>query len=171
MTQPRGPLLDVRERLTPADHQTHRRYAFEVPTSTRRLNIHVAYAPEAVGRAQSRQLIERATEQQSEGLRAAVGEQLARQWRAECDQTQAPVRINNLLTISLDDARGGYRGACHRHAPDQDLFVGHHQASPGLTPGPLPDGEWTLTLSVHTLASAYCEVSIQIGADTASSPP
>jgi hypothetical protein len=42
-------------------------------------------------------------------------------------------------------------------------------ASPGLVPGPLPAGEWRLTLSVHTLVTPQCGLSIQIGAETASS--
>src|SRR5919204_240296 len=79
--------------------------------------------------------------------------------------------VPNLLTISLDDARGRYRGAGHRHAPRQEFVVSPRLATPGLVPGPLEAGEWTLTLSAHTLVSPQCEVSIRIGAVTPSSSP
>ncbi len=48
-------------------------------------------------------------------------------------------------------------------------MLGPDFASPGLVIGRLPEGVWTLTLSAHTLVSAYCDVSIQIGAETAAS--
>jgi hypothetical protein len=78
--------------------------------------------------------------------------------------------LSNLLTVSLDDASGTYRGAGHRQSNDQHLLLGPAMASPGLVAGPLPPGAWTLTISVHTLVSAQCELSIQIDAETASSP-
>jgi len=85
------------------------------------------------------------------------------------DVIASTTRVPNLLTISLDDAAGAYRGAGHRHHARQDLLVGVAAASPGLVAGPLPAGQWTLTLSAHTLVTPQCDVSIQIGAETASS--
>lgn len=171
MGQPRGPLLDVRERLTPADHQTHRHYRFAVPKGTEAVKIHVGYAPKSVGSEASRALRGRALAQQTEAIGAKLGEGPAERWGREIQEREAPGEVVNLLTISLDDAAGAYRGACHRQAAEQDLFVNRETASPGLCPGDLPEGEWTLTLSAHTLASTQCEVWIQIGAETASSTP
>jgi hypothetical protein len=83
----------------------------------------------------------------------------------------APAHVANLLTISLDDAEGTYRGAGHRHANDQRLALGLTYASPGLVAGQLPGGSWVLTLSVHTLVSPRVSLSIQIGAEMASARP
>jgi hypothetical protein len=88
---------------------------------------------------------------------------------ADLGQRAKPGRIANLLTLSLDDASGTYRGAGHRHSNDQHLALGLTAASPGLVAGPLPPGAWMLTTSAHTLASAQCELSIQIDAESASS--
>jgi len=119
-------LLDVRELLTPADNQTHRRYPFSVPRGCTELHFRIRYSP-----------------------KLAAG------------------RIPNLLTISLDDSEGNYRGAGHRHAPDQRLVLASGSASPGLVGGPLPEGGWVLTLSAHTVVSPRVSVSIQIDADAA----
>lgn len=167
----RRQLLDIAERLTPADQHTHRRYAFSVPADCARLEIHVRYAPKHLGEPESARLAESALRAQARQLAATVGEPLAADWTAVLTGRAERVRIPNLLTVSVDDARGVYRGAGHRQAPDQRLVLGLAEASPGLVPGELPPGEWTLVLSAHTLVSPQCEVSIQIGADAPTSTP
>jgi hypothetical protein len=94
-----------------------------------------------------------------------VGQERSEHWAA--DFAGADLRVPNLVTASLDDSRAAYRGAGHRHAPDQQLRLGRETASPGFVAGPLEPGEWTLTLSVHTLVSDQCELEIQIGAEIA----
>jgi hypothetical protein len=158
-------LLARRETLTPADHQTHRRYSFNVPPACALLRIHVRYSPKFVSSAESAQLVARAIQSQSQDLAPRVGPALAELWETDFDG--AELRVPNLLTISLDDALGAYRGAGHRHTQDQMLTLGTDSASPGLVPGDLPPGDWTLTLSAHTLVSDQCEVDIQIGAEIA----
>ena len=164
-------LLDLRERLTPADHQTHRRYRFHVPADCRQLRLAVSYAPKWLPAEAAARLTAEARQRQAAALAAQIGARLAEQWSADLAADARDLPIPNLLTISLDDALGSYRGAGHRHPPRQELVLGLTAASPGLVPGPLPLGEWTLTLSVHTLVSPQCEVSIQIGAETAASAP
>jgi hypothetical protein len=163
-------LLDLRERLTPADHQTHRRYTFEVPSSCTLLHIHVSYAPKMLSVEESAKIVQEAIRSQAGALESRVGPDLADAWSHQQRQVEWG-QILNLVTISVDDAAGGYRGACHREAPDQQLMISEDSASPGLVAGPLPEGTWTLTLSAHTLASPQCDVSIQIGAETASNRP
>lgn len=153
------------ERLSTADHQTHRRYTFDVPRACKGLRIHVRYAPKLVSAAESERLVKAAIAAQTANLATRVGAGLAARWAAE--YTGADLRVPNLLTISLDDANGSYRGANHRHAEDQELHLGAATASPGLMPGDLPAGEWALTLSAHTLVSPQCDVEIQIGAEIA----
>ena len=164
-------LLQVNETLTPADHQTHRRYAFAVPANCTRLTLHARYAPKYLDAPASAELARTARIQQTNALAALVGPAEAHAWANEQTHRVETVRISNLLTISLDDALGTYRGAAHRQSPDQHLFIAPDAASPGLTPGSLRAGQWTLVLSAHTLVSAHCDVSIQIGADSPTSTP
>lgn len=119
---------------------------------------------------ESARMVEQAIRSQAMALEPRVGAGLADTWLRQQRQSDWG-QIRNLLTISVDDASGGYRGACHREAPDQQLVIGSDFASPGLVAGWLPQGTWTLTLSAHTLASSQCDVSIQIGAETASNLP
>ena len=164
-------LFDVRERLTPVDHQTHRRYRFHVPAGCCELRLTVSYAPKFAPAEDTARLVADARGRQAASLAARVGDRLAERWSADVAAVVPGAPVPNLLTVSLDDASGTYRGAGHRHAPRQSLVLSRDAASPGFVPGPLPAGEWALTLSVHTLVSPQCEVSIQIGAVTPSSLP
>ncbi|MGI9145857.1 MAG: hypothetical protein ACR2IK_04810 [Chloroflexota bacterium] len=162
-------LLHAREILTPADHQTHRRFVFEVPPECRELQMQVDYEPKHLSKSESTQLAETALVKQAAQLAGRVGPDLAARWSADVGQWAESGRLANLLTVSLDDAASRYRGAGHCHAHYQRLVLGLESASPGLVAGPLPAGAWTLTISAHTLVSAQCELSIQIGAEIASS--
>ena len=165
----RSPLLNTHQVLTPADHQTHRRFLFQVPPECQELQIAIRYIPKYLGGEESVRLAEAALVQQAAELATRVGEPLAALWLADFGQRTGRGRIANLLTLSLDDAAGCYRGAGHRHAHDQQLTLGLSAASPGLVAGPLPPGAWTVTISAHTVVSAQCELSIQIDAEIASS--
>lgn len=167
----RAQLFDLRETLSPADHQTHRRYVFEVPSGCEALQIEVRYGPKFVSEQQSQALAEAALRQQAVALAQRVGSTLAEQWVANLTQRAESVRISNLLTISLDDAAGTYRGAGHRQSANQQLLLSAVSASPGLEPGPIPPGTWVLTMSAHTLVSPQVDLSIQIGAEMASRRP
>lgn len=162
-------LFQALETLTPADHQTHRRYVFQVPPACRELKLWVRYAPKHLAEPESSRLAEAAVAAQTSELASRVGAPLAARWLADLGHRVHPGRIANLLTVSLDDAAGTYRGAGHRQANDQHLSLGLTAASPGLVPGPVPAGAWTLTVSAHTLVSPQCELSIQIAAEIASS--
>ena len=162
-------LIDIEETLTPADHQTHRRYPFQVPPHSRLIEVWVRYAPKRLGEQESIALAESALARQTAALGARGGAALAEQWSADYRPLAERARVANLLTVSLDDALGLYRGAGHRQQNEQRLRLGPHQASPGLTVGPLPPGGWMLTLSIHTLVSDQCALSIQIEAEIASS--
>ncbi len=162
-------LFDIHEILTPADHRTHRRYSFQVPPDSSRLELSVRYAPKRLSAHESSALAETALARQAAALATRVGDAMAEQWSADYDPVARRARVSNLLTISLDDADGHYRGAGHRQSNDQHLVIGPDTASPGLVVGALPPGGWTLTVSAHALASDQCELSIQIAAEIASS--
>jgi hypothetical protein len=163
-------LVEINERLTPADHQTHRRYPFWVPDDCAALTFRVRYGPKFASG--SAGLIERAVaKQRTVLLEHHLESELVEAW-AQTSSTSAQARpVANLITVSLDDAQGAYRGAAHRQGPDAHLRLAVDHASPGLTAGPPPAGRWQLTMSVHTLVSPEVEVSIRIGAETASSAP
>ena len=59
-------------------------------------------------------------------------------------------RIRNLVTVSVFDP-AGFRGAGHRHAPEQEITIGRRAASPGFLPGPLTTGRWTIELDLHAV--------------------
>ena len=158
----------MREQLTPADHHTHRRYTFTVPRGADRLDIHVRYAPKALPDDESMQLVAQTIWTQAAAFATRVGEPYADAW-AVAQRQRRWSRVRNLLTVSLDDAHGAYRGACHRQPQEQQLTIQPSHATPGLIAGALPAGDWRLTLSAHTLASPQCEVLIQIAAETAAS--
>src|SRR5262249_51647637 len=149
----------------------HRRYPFAVPESCSRLEIQIAYSPKRLDEADSLALARSAVRAQSRELASRVGPRLADKWSTDFTQRAEHVRIPNLITISLDDASGAYRGAGHRQSPAQTLFLEPEHASPGLVEGPLMPGEWTLTLSVHTLVTPHCAVQVQIGAEVPTSTP
>jgi len=63
----------------------------------------------------------------------------------------SPARVgkyNVLLTLSLFDPKR-FRGAGHRHAPQQEVVIGPDGATPGFVPGPLPAGEWLVEVDCH----------------------
>ena len=162
-------LLRLRDKLTPADHQTHRRYPFTVPPGCNELVVHVSYTPKFVSPRESAAFVESALQSQRMRLQEQAGELLAAAWAHDNAPRASGFRVANLLTGSLDDAAGVYRGAGHRHASDQRLVLTESTASPGLVPGALTAGVWRLTLTAHTVVSTECDVAIQIGAEIASS--
>lgn len=169
LTRLRMLLFETHEQLSPADHQTHRVYPFDVPPECTALHVRISYAPKLASAEQSQRLFRAALARQSSTLRGRLADGLVNAWQSA--YAAAEQRIVNLITPSLDDANGTYRGAGHRHAPDQDLLLTPTSASPGLVAGPLRAGVWQLTLSVHTLVTPTCEVAIQVAAETALSSP
>jgi hypothetical protein len=162
-------LLDVHETLTPSDEKTHRRYAFAVPANCQVLDFHIRYAPRFLREEESVAQADASLVDQQARLAELVGEPVASRWAANVRPLPAGLRISNMLTISLDDSDGEYRGAAHRQSDDQRLVLGPEAATAGLVAGTLPAGTWWLTLSAHKLLSPQCAVSIQIGAEIASS--
>ena len=55
---------------------------------------------------------------------------------------------HSLMTLQLFDP-AGFRGAAHRFAPRQTVWIGESRATPGFVPGTIPPGEWTIEVDVH----------------------
>ena len=166
-------LLDHTEVLTPANHQTHRRHTFDVPAACSELRIVFEYTPKLLPIPDSAALTRAAVDQHAGFLTRRLSEpELVADWRVAAEavlRDRGMPAIPNLLTISVDDATGTYRGAVHRQPAKQRLFIRQRSASPGLVRGALPAGPWWLTVSVHTLVTPSCTYRVQIGAETASS--
>ena len=80
-------------------------------------------------------------------------------------------RIRNLVTLSLFD-QNGFRGAGHRHAPEQVVTVGRRQATPGFIAGPLTAGRWTVELDLHAvLPTLRGGVDFTLEAEASDAPP
>jgi hypothetical protein len=78
--------------------------------------------------------------------------------------------IRNLITVSLYD-RSGFRGAGHRHEPEQVITLSLYEASAGFVPGPLVPGRWTVELALHAVLPSLtggvdCVLEIDAEEDT-----
>jgi len=61
----------------------------------------------------------------------------------------------------MDDPRG-YRGAAHRHTPEQEHRLRNADASPGFWPGPIHAGRWRITVSVHAVVTDLCTYELLV---------
>ena len=61
--------------------------------------------------------------------------------------------LRTLITLSLHGPEGlqggGFRGAGHRHGTLHEVTLTAGSATPGYLAGPIPAGEWTVTLHTH----------------------
>src|SRR5689334_21951897 len=96
-------LLNTVQTLTRVDHQTHRRYAFQVPAACQELQIHIRYAPKYLSVDESHKRFAEALQRQRMDLARRVGEPLIATWAEALVLAAGTARVPNLLTISLDD--------------------------------------------------------------------
>ncbi|MFF2480233.1 hypothetical protein [Paenibacillus sp. NPDC058071] len=148
-------LIDKMQALTPHHMSTHISSKFELLQPKSKLHIEFSYSPK---------LLE--------------DEKRVREFMADCvdryfepEQRAAAMRslerettLSNLLTLTVD-APDGYRGACHRHDPQQKLILSAEDASPGLMKGPISAGEWSVTVSVHSVVTEGCTYELRVWAD------
>ncbi|WP_068785565.1 hypothetical protein [Paenibacillus phocaensis] len=145
-------VLDMKGRVAPEDSKTHVRIPFQIDQGCSVLQLRFEYGPKVLeDRERSLQLLQQSFEFYL----------LPEQRESALAQADSYLPLKNLITLSLDDPTG-YRGACHRHDPVQELALSAGQASPGLLPGPLPAGDWRITLSIHCIVTEACEYQLQI---------
>lgn len=148
-------LIDQTQTLTPELSRSHIRFPFHLTREASKLHIHFVYGPKTLeDRERSRRLMEDCIGKYIEPERKPlVLRGLERYYP-----------LSNLITLSVDDPNA-YRGACHRHDPEQRLLLSEAEASPGLTKGPLPAGQWTVTVSLHSIVTERCEYRLQVWAE------
>jgi hypothetical protein len=144
-------LLDVEEKLAAVQTQTHITYSFDVSDSCRKLNIDFRYSPKILNdEVLSMEIIRHSLRKYSEGSDQPFEESMKKF-----------LPLKNLITFSIDDPNG-FRGACHRQDAEQHLFLAFDSASPGLMPGPLVKGNWSVTLSIHALVTEICTYKLMV---------
>ncbi|WP_240414458.1 hypothetical protein [Paenibacillus periandrae] len=144
-------LLEVEEKLAIAQTQTHITYSFAVSDSCRKVNIDFNYSPKTLdNEALSKGIIEQSLRKYNDGNDPIMEDSWTRF-----------LPLKNLITVSVDDPNG-FRGACHRHDSEQHLFLAAGSASPGLMPGLLIQGNWSITLSLHAIVTEVCSFKLRV---------
>ena len=73
--------------------------------------------------------------------------------------------MRNLLNLTLTDAAGSFRGRWDRNLSTDtagDEIICLEWATRGFVQGPLPAGNWTVTLEVHTVISRSCSYDLRV---------
>ncbi|WP_189008837.1 hypothetical protein [Paenibacillus marchantiophytorum] len=145
-------MIDMTEGiLSSADTKTHQRYMFPVSEHCKILTFNLDYSPSFLEDEElSWEIIRQGQAKYEENI-----ELLAE------DSWKKYVPLKNLITVSLDDPVE-FRGACHRKKDSQRLFISAGEASPGLMPGHLIAGQWTITLSFHAIVTDRCEFKLEV---------
>lgn len=143
-------VLDRELHLTPEAEKTQIRLPFAVETDARAMSIDLLYTPKTLD-----------DREKALRLAAQTVDRDAPDGREQADGLSRFLPLKNLITISLDDANG-YRGAAHRQPSEQHLTLSATTAAPGLYPGKIGAGDWTLTLSVHALVTDGCTCTVTV---------
>jgi hypothetical protein len=145
-------LIDARGQVTPLCSRSHITYCFDLRQPVGELKIRFSYYPKRM------EDIERSKAMILESIENYSNSEYPDLVRTKWE-TYMPV--TNLITLSVDDP-AGHRGAGHRHAPEQLLYVSEHRASPGFVSGPMIKGMWRVTLSLHGIVTDICSYELQI---------
>lgn len=145
-------LFEIDSTITPSSSKNQIIHTMYLPKVSKKICVEFSYDPKLLeDRDKSRGIIQEALS------RYVLEEEL--QYKREHWEENYP--LQNLITLSFDDAEG-FRGAAHRHNPRQQLILSEDFASPGLTPGIVPEGIFKVTVSVHALVTEKCSYSIKV---------
>jgi hypothetical protein len=145
-------LIDAKGQVTPACSKSHINYCFDIRHPIGELKIQFAYHPKRL------EDIERSKALIVESLEMYSGSDHVELEKANWEKFMP---LTNLITLSVDDPER-HRGAGHRHDPDQLLTISELQASPGFISGPLIEGMWKVTLSLHGIVSEECSYELKV---------
>lgn len=145
-------ILIVEGNLTPLSSKTHITYQFYIPGAIDCLNIDFKYSPKTLDdRDLSRELIEEAICKYVPPAHRPV----------YIEQWERFFPLQNLLTLSIDDPEG-FRGSAHRHPNTQQHVLSLLESSPGFFAGPIQEGIWRVTISVHCVVTPECRYHLHI---------
>lgn len=142
-------------KIFPEDEKTNIVLPFTVENSAKFIKITYSYSPKIL--------------EDDEKAKAIAEECLSRD-AGEFKEKYPPLAVylplKNLVTVSLDSP-DGYRGAAHRHNPEQKHILSEKSASPGFFKGKITAGEWKITLNVHAVVTeeCICKLKIETGSD------
>ena len=145
-------LILAKGQLTPSCSKTHITYCFNLKKEYRKLNISFSYSPKSLeDREKSKELI-------LKGISAFLEDEKD----SATSQWESFMPINNLLTISIDDSNGIFRGCGHRQSPNQNIYISEDKATPGFIPGKIFLGQWKITISAHAVITDTCNYTLHI---------
>jgi hypothetical protein len=142
-------LLCINGQIIPESSKTHIVHNFNVESCGGKLIFMFSYEPKKLN---DERLAEKLIK---EGISKYVGsekQEALMKWKSF-------LPLQNLITISIDDPFR-FRGAAHRHSPDQELFISENNASPGLLFGEIVPGEWLVTISAHAVVTETCNYKL-----------
>ncbi|WP_219835596.1 hypothetical protein [Paenibacillus sp. R14(2021)] len=145
-------LLEAEGQIQPVCAKTHITYSFHLAESGGKLWIEFAYEPKNLeDRELAKTLIAAGIGSYTEDSQR---DRLLANW-------ESFLPLKNLITVSVDDPER-HRGAGHRHDPEQLLFIGEGEASPGFVSDRLNEGLWRATLSLHAIVTPSCRYRLRI---------
>ncbi|MCM3626234.1 hypothetical protein M3194_02485 [Paenibacillus glycanilyticus] len=145
-------VLEADGQVTPVCSKTHIAYSFHLDQQGGKLWIDFAYEPKNLDDPeQARQFISTGINKYTEPAQRG---RLLEKW-------ESFLPLKNLITVSVDDPKQ-HRGAGHRHDPEQLLYIGGKDASPGFVSGELTGGLWRVTLSLHEIVTDNCRYRLRI---------
>lgn len=69
--------------------------------------------------------------------------------------------LKNLVTVSLDSPSGAV-GSAHRHNDNQKHIISEVESSRGFIKQKIIQGDWNITLSVHSIVSPQIDVELEV---------
>lgn len=145
-------ILKKEIRLTHADEKTNISFPFTLESEAEKLFINFSYSPKILDDE------ERANALIHECLVHDTGEFID-----EYSDYSEYLPLKNLVTISVDSPLG-YRGAAHRHNPNQSHVLSENENSAGFTSGKIAAGNWNIMINIHAVVTDFCDASLEIKA-------
>lgn len=143
-------ILKKEIRITSADEKTNISVPFTIESEAEKLFIDFSYSPKIL------EDDERANALIHECLVHDTGEFID-----EYSDYSEYLPLKNLVTISVDSPFG-YRGAAHRHSPNQSHVLSVGESSAGFISGKIVSGDWRVMINVHAVVTDYCDAVLEI---------
>ncbi|MGQ9631722.1 MAG: CehA/McbA family metallohydrolase [bacterium] len=142
------------------------RAEFRVPESTDSIEIGFDYFPKLLSdEDQNRRMFSEAVREYLSEYEERTGQRVDGLFGTDTEGFYGRVSpLKNLLTLSVYDSLGRFRGCAHReNAGVPPIHIGTRWASSGfLSLDGLPPGGWRLELEVHAVVTERCDFSLEV---------